>query len=204
MAATEDTPVTLPGARIVRAESPTLSGVPEEVEFENTGKIVSDLIASGASEDLMSAFVQKAAEAFAASSGGGGDDDSNPEKTLREIKKHKWLAALMALLFGSGGMVGSYYALKAQAASNTEKVEQVEAAAKATEPVIEKNTDDIRLIKVDVSNINKSVGEMKTQQTAIVNGINTLKKEAQTEKQTRLEEKVKALERENRRLERNR
>lgn len=202
MDAVDDTPVTLPGRRLRRAESKleVSEAVPEPIEFENTGQIVSAVMAAG-NEDLMSAFVQKAAEAFAASNGGNGNGNGgDPEKTLKEIKRHKWLAALMALLFGSGGMVGSYYALKALAASNADRVQAVEVDAKATKQRIEKNSDDIRLIRVNVNGINESVGGMKDQQTAIVDGIEDLKQE----NVDRLEKENAKLEREIRRLERNR
>ena len=199
MDAVDDTPVTLPGRPPRRAESPDLDGIPETREFETTGQMMKAVLATNPSEDLMTAFVQKAAEAFAANNSGGGDG-RDPEETLKEMKRHKWLAALLALLFGSGGMVGSYYALKAQTASNTEKVEAIEKAAKAAAPRIEKNASEIRLIKADVSDFNKAVGEVKAQNKEIAEGVESLKQV----NVNRLEKENEKLEREIRRLERNR
>lgn len=180
MAVADDTTsVALPGRPTPRAESNGLAAVPEAVpeviEFENTGRMsaaIRKAMESEGSEDLVSEMISVLRRT---GDGGGGDDPG--EKTLKEIKRHKWLAALMSLFLGSGGMVGSYYALKARAASNTKEVEVLKEAAKTTEPRIENNAKDIRLLKGDVSGINKSVGEMKGQQTTIVDGIEELKNE---------------------------
>lgn len=191
---------------------PVLS-IEEETTDQHNLRLITgamDLADTSSGADPMAQLIDSIATAVAGKrggggdggDGGGGDDSTPPELTLREIKKHKWLAAVLSLIFGSGGMVGTFYALKAQSDNNTAQVKEMQEAAKAVEPRITKNTDDIRLIKVDITDIGKNVGKMRTEQQALVTGVNTLKQEAQTAKQTRLEEKVKELERKNRQLER--
>ncbi len=205
MAVTEDTPVTLPGHR--RAESVGLELVdpatPEPIPFEETGRVSSALYAAveGTPEMTPENFLEELAQKIfeKGGGGGGGSDGEDPgAKTLKEIKRHKWLAALMSLLLGSGGMVGSYYALKARAASNTHEVEAIKTTTKAAKISIDQNTDDIRVIKVEVGGTNKAVGEMKTQQTVIAEGIESLKQE----NVNRLERELEKAEREIRRRDR--
>jgi len=194
MGADDVTPI-LPGARTTRA--PSSNGVPsEEIEGETTDQIIAANAAAGASEEQMTNLVDKAIESFIAK-GGNGNGNDNGEKYVKEIKRHKWLATFLALLFGSGGMVGTFYALKAESAATAEKIQ-------SAEPRIKKNTEAIRLIQVDVSDFKRTVGEMKTDQTAIVQGINDLKAERVKGIEDELEEAKREIRRRDRIIERNR
>ena len=165
------TPTTLPGKERAR----TGNGVPDHVEFENTGEIVKAVLATGASEDLMSAFVKKAAEHFATSTGGGGGD--SPSKHAKSIKRHNWLAVIMAALLGPGGAIAVIYATSDRAKANTQEVEHLKDATKSIEPRMVKTEDDVRLIRVNVGQMKTSVDAVQMQQTDIASGIEELKKE---------------------------
>lgn len=184
----------------VQATTPA-NGVPEIRTFENTGEIQKAVEEAVASEEntgvALAKLILGAVNDNSGGGGGGGDAGAN---YVKEIKRHKWLAALLSLVVGSGGMVGTFYALKARAENNSTAVESIKAEVKSTNLRIGENTEQIRLIKVDVSDINTSVAQVKTQNTDISNNIKELKQE----NVDRLEKENAKLEREIRRLENNR
>ena len=166
------------------------NGVPAHREFEDTGAIETAVAAAVASEeDTMSALAKLIINSRPSNGGGGGGDAG--AKVLKDIKKHKWLAGLMAMILGPGGMTATYYAIKDRGIANEASVRKLTEVQDEVHPKIDSNTKNIRLIKVDVSNIDTSVDQMRVQQTAIVEGIESLKKE-----------NVSRLQKENDRLER--
>lgn len=191
--------VDMPSVELPMSIALPSSGVPEHREFENTGEVATAVAAAVASdEDTMTALAKLIISSQPSQDGGGGGGGDAGVKVLKDIKRHKWLAALMAMVLGPGGMTATYYAIKDRGIANESAVQQLTQDAIEIHPKIESNTDDIRLIKVDVSKINKSVDDMKTQQTAIANGIESLKQvnvDRLEKENDKLERKIRALER---------
>jgi hypothetical protein len=191
------TPVTLPGKR--REVTPA-NGVPEVVEFETTDQMVGEFLKVAAgTEHLVDLFVKKLQE-HGSPVGGGSEGGDAGAKYVKEIKRHKWIAALMAMIVGPGGAIAVVVATSDRSKANSQEVIHLKEADKALTPKVQRNTEDIRLIKVDVSGINKSIGEVNDSQTAIAAGIEDLKKE----NVNRLQKELDNANRQLRRLERNR
>jgi len=94
----------------------------------------------------------------------------------------------MAALLGPGGAIAVIYATSDRAKSNTQEVEHLKDAAKSAVPRIEENEKQIRLIQVDVSGINKAMGDVKESTDAIAGGIEELKKENVTRLKNELDD----------------
>ena len=190
------TPTTLPG-KPKRAQSSNGvhdDAVPAYVPFENTGEVANKLFAAvegspGSAEDFLESLARK----LVAHGGGGGGDA--PAKHAKSIKRHNWLAVVMAALLGPGGAIAVIYATSDRAKSNTQEVEHLKEATKAVAPRVEKNQEQIRLIQVDVSGINKSMGDVKTSQSEIASGIEELKKENVTRLKNELDDANRELRR---------
>ncbi len=203
MAAVDDNPtMTLPGRLVVpRAESNGLTAVPCEVEVEETGKLSTSLYEAVQGdqavtpENFLEQLAGKISELSAGDGGGGGDA---PEKHAKSIKRHNWITVIMALLLGPGGIVTAMYVMDGRSKSNEKEVQVLRAADAIQKPKVDKNTEDIQQLKSDVKGINESVGEMKGQQTTIVEGITALKQE----KVDKLEADLARAERELRRRDR--
>lgn len=179
------------------------NGVPRDRRFENTGAVETAVSRAVASEEnTVTALAklilasQPANNTADGGAGAGGGDDG--EKSLRAIKKHKWLAAIMALVLGPGGMTATYYAIKDRGIANESAVQQLRKDAAVIHPKIEENTKDVQLIKIDISKIERSVMDLKKQNTSIAAGVESLKQVNvdRLEKQNdRLERKIRVLER---------
>jgi hypothetical protein len=141
--------------------------------------------------------IQKGIEAFQNGGGGAPPGSVPPSVYSKSVKKHNWGTIIATLLGAIGVALTSYYATEARSKSNEEKVEKLE-------PRVEKLEEDTQYIRVTVKDTKKEMGEVKTQQTVIADGIEQLKEEAQTTEKKRLEDKLEELERENRQLRRRR
>lgn len=121
----------------------------------------------------------------------GGDGGGNVKKAAR---RSTWIIGLLVALFGSGGIVASYYVTEARSKTNADAIKAHSAMDMHPAAVrrVEKIEADVKATRDDVKDI-------KTQQTAVIGGIEQLKKEAQTEKQKRLQEELERLRRELRR-----
>lgn len=176
----DDTPITSPGRPKPR---PDTNGVPEPIEFENTGEIVNAVMASGAPENLLDAFIDKAVAHLTEGNGGGMGGNGGGAAIAKTAKKQNSIFLLLMLIVGPGGAVGAHYALKGQAASNTQEVQHLNDAVNGTDRSpglgdrVEQTEENIRLIKVRVGTIDKSVKSIETSQTAIQGGIEELKSE---------------------------
>lgn len=163
------TPTTVPGRP--RTETPT-NGVPVEREFVDTGEVAAPLYLAASSMDNAEAFLESLAKKLV-THGGGGDGP----KHAKSIKRHNWLAVIMAALLGPGGAIAVIYATSDRSKSNSQEVEHLKEATKAIEPRMEKTEEDVRFIRVDVGKMKTSVDTMATEQTAIASGIEELKGE---------------------------
>lgn len=185
---------------IVHSDAPS-NGVPKHRRFENTGAIemaVKEAVAS--EENTVEALAKLILGSQKSNDSGDGNGGDAGAKVLKDAKKHKWLVAIMALILGPGGMTATYYAIKDRGIANEAAVEQLTKDAIDIHPKIESNTEDIRLIKVDIGKINTSMETGVKTQKKMLEGIESLKQV----NVTRLEKENDKLERKIRALERNR
>ena len=131
--------------------------------------------------------------------GGGGGDGPSPGDVIKKVKSNTWVIAALTILFGSGGIGTMIYVSDARSKSNHEAI--IEHADK---PMHDDAKQAVDRIERDVKAVGAKVDRAMAGQQTLIEGIESLKREAQTDKQKRLEEKVRELEREKRRLERNR
>ena len=132
--------------------------------------------------------VHELAEALSELMGSNGGDSGGgvpPETHLKTLKKHNWITAVLVLLFGSGGVMGSYYATKSRAEAN-------ETRSIKNDSRIEANIENVRLIRVDVSGL--AVAQEKTTEALedVSKGLGELKEESLD----KLKEEKRVLERE--------
>lgn len=152
--------------------------VPETIEFEETGKVSTEFYqqaqaaTEGGSDMPRAEFIEAVAQKLIQHGGGRGDGDG-PVKFAKSIKRHNWLAVIMAVLLGPGGAIAVIYATSDRSKANSHKVEEL----KKLEPRVEKTEEDIRYIKARVGEVGASMEEVKADQTEIVDGINELKQE---------------------------
>lgn len=178
------------------------NGVVEHVDAEDTPLPVRETLSGihalpEGSEPPTAHDVAQALVDLMPKGGGGGGDDSGPID-LKKFSKKNWLAnTIIALIVAGSGAFAAYKATEARSKDNAEAVQENEQA-------IEEIDKELGDVKDSVDDIGEKLDEGFKVQVKLVEGIDQLKKEAQTEKQIRLEEKVKQLERENRRLERGR
>ena len=118
-----------------------------------------------------------------------------PPADIKPRVSQWWVRAAVGAVITAASAFTAYQVTVAKSVSNEEAIKRHENLP--SHPAAQ---EEFRLIKVDISKIATEVGKIED----ISKGIDTLKREAQTHEKTRLEEKVKALERENRRLERGR
>ena len=123
---------------------------------------------------------------------------SAPPPSLKKIHHRNWLAnTLIALVVAGSGAFATYKATEAKAHDADQRSQTNKAA-------IEDLGEEVSKVKQGQEKTNDKLDQQFKVQVQLVEGVETLKKEAQTEKQKRLEEKVKRLEREKRELERER
>jgi len=129
--------------------------------------------------------------------GSGGGDEGDGGKWIRHFKP-KILATIIIALLGSGAtVVGAVKLMDARSINNEKRLDAHEAST--MHPGSEKR---FIAVEQDIQSTKETVTKVYDTQKIAIEGIEQLKKEAQTERQKRLEEKVQELERENRRLER--
>ncbi len=116
-----------------------------------------------------------------------------PPVDIKPRVNNWWIRLAVGAVITSASAFAAYQVTEARSVSNQDSIKRHESLP--SHPAAQ---EEFRLIKVDISKIAGEVGKIEN----ISKGIDTLKREAQTHEKTRLEEKVKALERENRRLER--
>jgi hypothetical protein len=129
--------------------------------------------------------------------GGGNGNGSGvpPERHAKSLKRHNWMTTLLVLLFGSGGIVASYYATKHRSETNSTQIEEHKA-----KPMHDGAAEEYELIKVRIVGMETKFTAVEDGQLKITKGIDELKQE----NVKRLEDEKTALEREVRRLRRDR
>lgn len=95
---------------------------------------------------------------------------SDGERYVKEIRKHKWVGALLAALLGVGGAVGGAVTATDRSEVNQVEVKNIKEANKAL---------DIRVsgTESDIQDIKTSVFAIETSQAIMASGIGELKKE---------------------------
>lgn len=180
------------------------NGVVEHVDFEETGKVLSMMAHRVAGDEDEDKLVDAMERLLVKRGGGGGDGDDPGERYVKEIRRHKWIAAVMALILGPTGMVGAYYAIRDRSIANASGVEALKKQVNGDDthpgiaPRVLEAEESIRLIKVRVGTIDKSMKSIETSQTAIQGGIEELK----AENVKRLEDELSEARRELRRRDR--
>jgi hypothetical protein len=194
----DDTPTAKPGG-FHPADS---SAIPKAVVFERTDRLSKDLYNAVSGDDSEESaltpenFIEQLAEKLGEMTGGGGGGGGG--QTKKEAKKQNIVAILLMLLIGPGGAMAVIYATRDEARSNTQDVEYLKKASKKLEPRVEDTEDNIRLIKVRVGTIDKSINAIETSQTAIAGGIEELKQENVKRLQDELDEAKRELRRRDR------
>ena len=108
-------------------------------------------------------------------SGGGGHRRAGDDKKAR--RKHSALIGVISVLFGSGGAMGVVYATSDRSKANEIKIEAAAKSVDNLEPRLNKTEGDIRYIKAEIKGVGEDVDKAMVQQTAIIEGIEDLKKE---------------------------
>lgn len=180
---TDPTPTTAPGKRA--SSQGNLRDFPavDEFPFEDTGQfstnLYSRLEATGPDEGGIKPedFIDFLASKIASHGGSGGGDGGDGKAHVKQIKRHNYLAVIMAALLGPGGAIAVIYATSDRAKANSAQVEHLNEATKAMEPRMEKTEESVRLIQVNVGKMKTSVDAVQIQQTDIAAGIESLKQE---------------------------
>lgn len=150
------------------------NGVPRERRFVDTGAVETAVAeAVDSEENTVEALAKLILGSQPAPGGSGGGDGSNEAKVVKEIKRHKWIAALMALLLGPGGAIAVVYATSDRSKANAASIE----AHKAFGPRITETEAAVAEIKQDIGKIQTDVKTGKDQAAKILTGIDELKKE---------------------------
>lgn len=159
---------------VERALTPP-NGIPIVRRFEDTGEIEVAVAEAVASEQDTGVALAKMILAAVRGEGGkgGGNGNQAGAKYVKEIKRHKWVAAIMALLLGPGGAIAVVYATSDRSKANAAKVESHDAFG----PRIADTESAVEEIRSDIGKIQLNVSGAKLQQTEILKGIGELKKE---------------------------
>lgn len=173
---------------------PHLSGVPTPRKFENTGEI--EEAVTRAIESPENTEVALAKLILGAVQHTEDDTHDNGLKYVKEIKRHKWVAAIMALFLGPGGAVAVVYATSDRSKENAAKIEVHDTY----DSRIQKTEKSVEEIKHDIGKIQTSVSAAKSQQAEILSGIGELKKENINRMTKELEETKRLLRRAERKL----
>ncbi len=138
-----------------------------------------------------------------AAGGGGGDDGDGPgDSSLRlqaitkAAKRGNWNTVIATLFTMIAAAITGYYGIKYQARQNAKAIKD-HAAMDGHPAMVEraaKIETTVKQVKTDISGPDGK-GGLKAQQQKVIEGIEQLKREAQTEKQKRLEAQVDELER---------
>ena len=125
---------------------------------------------------------------------------SDGERYVKEIRQHKWVAAVFATLLGTGGAVGGAITATNRSEVNQVEVQNLKDMTKSLEARVMKTESDIASIKTSIGTISES-------QKSISGGIEELKQVNVKRLEKELDAKEKELaakERELQRLIRNR
>lgn len=165
-------------------------GIPTQRRFEDTAdikKAVDDAVASeGSTDQALARLILSTMRP---------PDGDVGTKVLKDMKKHKWLAGLMALVLGPGGMIATYYAVKDRGIANEAAVTAIKEELRAGNVRERETTDEITLIKSDISKINTWFESAGTKHQLMLDGIQSLRQV----NVTRLEKENDKLEQELRR-----
>jgi len=182
--------------------------VPAEEEFEDTGRVSRAFhtqLKEGAAamaghgeigynpDQFIDTIAKKLIEH---GSGGGGGGGVPPEVHKKQIKRHNWIAVIMAAILGPGGALTVIYATSDRSKANSMKIEQVEKL----EPRVKQTEEDVRYIKASVKGVSEKVDTAMVQQTAIAAGIEELKDENVNRLKEELDEAKRELRRRPRRV----
>ena len=166
---------------------PGVNGVPMTREFEDTGRLAAAVAGGlgedpGSDSDLIRLLTVKLS--------GGGDGDGGA-RYAKEIKKHKWIAALMALVLGTGGPLAVIYATRDQSRANAQEIE----SRKAWGVQIRDNSNQLEAVSVDIKVLKNTVDGARVIQQEIASGIDELKAESINELKSDLAEARRELRR---------
>ena len=184
------TPVPGTGSEDTGQFRTTLNGALQEV---GTAAPAAPPEKDGSSVHALAGVLAQIMEEKGNGNGGGGPHHK------KVVRKNTWIIGLLVALFGAGGPVAGYYAIKALGEANEKKIEEHDA-----QPMHKEAGKRIEKIEHDLGDVKKDVSKISTEQTVIVEGIERLTKEAQTANQKRLERELEDAKRELRRRRRER
>ena len=179
----------------------TADNIPAAMPFEDTGPLRHELASASAPLGLAPEGSAPTAHAIAGAlvelmGQAPPPPPGSPPIDLKRLAKRNWIAnAMIAIVVAGAGAFAAYKATESRSIDNRAKVGENANS-------IDDNRKAIVEVTASVDSIGVKVDKGRTEQATLIRGVESLKREAQTDKQTRLEEKVKELERENRRLER--
>lgn len=174
-----------------------MNGVPAERHFVDTGAVETAVAAAVDSEENTVEALAKLILGSQPTNGGDGGNDSGA-KYVKEIKRHKWVAVLMAMVLGPGGAFAVVYATSDRSKANAATIESHNAFG----PRITKTESDVYEIKNDIGDLKTSDAAGQKQQTEILKGITELKKENVDRMTAELEETKRLLRRAESKLDR--
>lgn len=168
-----------------------------DIEFEDTGEIA----VGGSSMTAQESLLEELTNIVKLGDGNGGGEGAHQ----KAAKKQNRIILILMLIVGPGGAVGAHYALKGQAASNTQEVKHLNKSIHGTDKRpglvdrVGQNEENIRLIEVHEASLDKSIKGIEASYKLVVGGIEDLKAESVNS----LKKDLAKAEREVRRLERN-
>lgn len=121
---------------------------------------------------------------------GDGNGGMPPGAHAKSVKRHNLLTIVAVLLSMGGGSVGIFYATEARTKTNEAAIEKHGAA-----PMHEAANERFINVENRVGVVEKAVGEIKTGQKAIKDGIDELKEEQVDDLKDKLKEAERKLER---------
>ena len=145
--------------------------------MEDTGRIRAAMATASESEGAVLAIAENLHRLQQQYGGGNGGGGVPPEVHSKQIKRHNWIAVLLAAVLGPGGALGVIYATRDQTKTNSAEIEHNGKQVERLEPRVKASEDGIQFIKNKVKANGATIGEMRTEQTAIHSGIEELKKE---------------------------
>lgn len=143
-----------------------------------------------------SPFVSELVEALLKQASGGGGEP--PPKVARTMKRHNWAIAIVVGILAPSGIVASYYATKALAENNATQIEKHVDVHDAHREMIDANAKATSEIKQSVDSLGQKIDAEAKSQRELVESVDALKRE----NVERLNDELRDLRRENRRLRR--
>lgn len=175
---------------VTPVEIPLPNGLYEEpARLPSRSRRLSDQLVSAIGDgkgqvdaDAFAKAIEELGDYIVEAKDGGGGGGPGPGDVIKKVRGNTWLIGLLVLLFGSGGIVTNYYITKQQAEDNAAAIK-----SHGEEPMHRQAGQRVDKIESDLRDVKADVGDIKEGQKAVAEGVQQLKREAQTEKQRRLE-----------------